>query len=258
MCFCLSDESVCGLHTGGDSRCSCDPHAKHDYIEDVLRKLGPRDPSQPWVMFEVETKLLANSRHHINHATLDNFFNRTMYYRQDSDNRIHHGFIAKRGHDTGILAPLWRRHFVVTQANFTTRKMAVAFISHCKDNPGWLKYVRKLQKHMQVDLYGLCGKLKCGLSMYVDHNYRVEYNECLQMAGRTYLFLLAFENALCEDYVTEKLYNLLSFPLVPVVLGAADYTSIMPPHSYINAMHHTPQQLAQKITHLSTHPKVIE
>ncbi|KAK4317474.1 hypothetical protein Pmani_011474 [Petrolisthes manimaculis] len=222
---------------------------------DVLKKLGPRDPSQPWIMLEMETELLANSVHHTNYSTLDNFFNRTMYYRQDADIRLLHGFIVKRGPDASLLPPMWRRPSQVRQDNFNSRKLAVAFISHCKDNSGRLTYVWELQKHLQVHLYGKCGNLKCGKSLYVDHNYHIEDEKCLRMAGKNYLFFLAFENALCEDYVTEKLYNLLFYPLVPVVMGAADYSTLLPPHSYINAMQYTPQQLALKLTHLSKHPQ---
>ncbi|KAK4319012.1 hypothetical protein Pmani_010097 [Petrolisthes manimaculis] len=200
---------------------------------DVLKKLGPRDPSQPWVMLEMETELLANSVHHTKYSTLDNFFNRTMYYRQDADIRLLH----------------------VTQDNFNSRKLAVAFISHCKDSAGRLTYVWELQKHMKVHLYGRCGNLTCGKSLYVDHNYHIEDEKCLKMAGNNYLFFLAFENALCEDYVKEKLYNLLFYPIVPVVMVAADYSTLMPPHSYINALQYTPQQLALKLTHLAKHPQ---
>ncbi|KAK4317434.1 hypothetical protein Pmani_011442 [Petrolisthes manimaculis] len=222
---------------------------------DILKKLGPRDPSQPWIMLEMETELLANSVHHTKYSTLDNFFNRTMYYRQDADIRLLHGFIVKRGPDASLLPPMWRRPSQVRQDNFNSRKLAVAFISHCKASSGRLTYVWELQKHVQVHLYGKCGNLKCGKSLYVDHNYHIEYEKCLRMAGNNYLFFLAFENALCEDYVTEKLYNLLFYPLVPVVMGAADYSTLLPPHSYINAMQYTPQQLALKLTHLSKHPQ---
>ena len=36
--------------------------------------------------------------------------------------------------------------------------------------------------------------------------------------------------------------------IVPVVLGGANYSSIAPPHSYINALDYTPRQLAEYLT----------
>lgn len=47
-------------------------------------------------------------------------------------------------------------------------------------------------------------------------------------------FHLAFENARCEGYVTEKAYYALVRGQVPVFLGAPDVHRYMPPGSYIN------------------------
>ena len=35
----------------------------------------------------------------------------------------------------------------------------------------------------------------------------------------TFRFYLSFENALCEDYITEKFFTLLKSNIVPVVMG---------------------------------------
>ena len=40
---------------------------------------------------------------------------------------------------------------------------------------------------------------------------------------RRYAFYLAFENANCDDYVTEKFTQLLKFPIVPIVLRRSSY-----------------------------------
>lgn len=55
------------------------------------------------------------------------------------------------------------------------------------------------------------------------------------MLDTEYKFYLAFENSLCVDYVTEKLYGALQRGIVPVVFGGANYTRFLPPHSYIDA-----------------------
>lgn len=222
--------------------------------EKVLHDLGPRDPSQPWIMFETETHLLGNDIYHTQYKALDSFFNRTMHYRQDSDIMLFHGFIVHRGKDANFLPLPWRREPIL-QPHSNRSKLAVAFISNCKANSGRLEYIKALKNHIPVDVYGKCGDLECGSSHYTQHNYKPESDPCMKMAGENYLFYLSFENALCKDYVTEKLYNLLFYPMVPVVLGGADYTSVMPPNSYINALHYTPQQLAKKLTYLAAHPK---
>lgn len=60
-----------------------------------------------------------------------------------------------------------------------------------------------------------------------------------------YKFYLSFENSDCKDYVTEKFFNILNYNMVPIVYGAANYSAIAPPHSYINAMDYTPKALAE-------------
>ena len=56
-----------------------------------------------------------------------------------------------------------------------------------------------------------------------------------EMIERNYKFYLAFENSICRDYATEKLYNALLFHTVPIVYGGADYKAIgLPSNSYID------------------------
>ena len=56
-------------------------------------------------------------------------------------------------------------------------------------------YIRELQKYMDIDVYG-----KCGTRFEDDDDPRYKDE---------YFFYLAFENSMCEDYITEKLYTLL-------------------------------------------------
>lgn len=71
------------------------------------------------------------------------------------------------------------------------------------------------------------------------------------MLQREYRFYLSFENSLCTDYVTEKLYRALEHDVVPVVFGGADYDRFLPAGSYINAMDFkSPSQLASYLLHL--------
>ena len=48
-------------------------------------------------------------------------------------------------------------------------------------------------------------------------------------------FYISFENAICKDYITEKTFNALKLNTIPIVLGGANYTKLLPPGSYINA-----------------------
>jgi hypothetical protein len=70
------------------------------------------------------------------------------------------------------------------------------FVSNCRESNNRGKYARELQKYIPVDIYGKCGTMKCP---------RSTENQCLEMLDRDYKFYLAFENANCKGYITEKL-----------------------------------------------------
>jgi hypothetical protein len=61
-----------------------------------------------------------------------------------------------------------------------------------------------------VDVWGTCGDaLACPKSRMA---------ECLHRIDDEYTFYLAFENAVCRDYVSEKLWSRLRLNAVPIVL----------------------------------------
>lgn len=103
-------------------------------------------------------------------------------------------------------------------------KSVATMISNC--NPKRLRVVNELAKYIDVDIYG-----RCGLGRVC-----FDSEKCFD-SFKEYKFYLSFENALCKDYVTEKLFvHGLTHGLVPIVLGGANYTRISPPHSFIDAM----------------------
>ena len=73
---------------------------------------------------------------------------------------------------------------------------------------------------------------------------------------QNYKFYLSFENAKCEEYISEKFFNVLrSSEAIPIVLGgktSKDYSNIAPPHSYINVNDFsTIKDLATKLEYLN-------
>lgn len=110
--------------------------------------------------------------------------------------------------------------------------------------------VKELQKYMSVDIFGSCGPLKCNRVTNQSEN-----DPCRQMLDN-YKFYLSFENSLWEDYVTEKLFNVMTRFIIPIVYGGANYSHFVPPHSVIDANGFgSVKKLAEYLIYLDTHPE---
>ncbi|CAB4056182.1 FUT-1 [Lepeophtheirus salmonis] len=106
-------------------------------------------------------------------------------------------------------------------------------------------YVELLKKYITVDKYGLFGPKNCPDS---SNPVRID---CKKHFATYYKFYFAFENSLCQDYVTEKYFQALRLPVVPVVYGRVNYTAISPPHSFINVRDFkNPKALAEYLMYL--------
>lgn len=51
---------------------------------------------------------------------------------------------------------------------------------------------------------------------------------------KTYKFFMILENSLCEDHISEQVFNVMRNDIVPIVLGEANYSKYLPPNSFIN------------------------
>ena len=110
-----------------------------------------------------------------------------------------------------------------TQKHLVKEKIRIKI--ELKNFKKYFSFINKQGKHVQVDIYGDCGTLRCDAGV----------TKCSNMLEQDYKFYLAFENSYCDDYVTEKFFSILRLDVVPIVFGGSNYTSIAPPHSFIDA-----------------------
>jgi hypothetical protein len=82
-----------------------------------------------------------------------------------------------------------------------------------------------MMKYIQIDIYGNCGSYFKNSKPIPCQNNEF-YNECFTNLIDSYKFYLAFENSLCDDYVSEKFWKfytssmIFKTNIVPVVKGA--------------------------------------
>ena len=152
------------------------------------------------------------------------YFNWTMTYKRDADVWFPYGRIvaSKSNRPLTELKSQW------LDAVRMKSKKVLWIVSKCHTMSHRELYVDQLRQHIDVDIYGQCGNSS------VDYAYLVNQ----------YKFYLSFENSLCDDYVTESFFRALQNPLVPVVMGGANYSCLAPDHSYIDATQRTPKELA--------------
>ncbi|CAC5410820.1 FUT-1 [Mytilus coruscus] len=108
-------------------------------------------------------------------------------------------------------------------------------VSDCRTQSNREAYVKELSKYIDIDIYEKCGK-PC---LFKD--------DCKTHLSKPNRFYLSFENALCKDYLTEKIANLYttSRNCIPIFRGAPNARDCLPLKTYIStADFESPQKLA--------------
>ncbi|KAF7285698.1 hypothetical protein GWI33_010193 [Rhynchophorus ferrugineus] len=91
--------------------------------------------------------------------------------------------------------------------------------------------IKELMQYVDIDSYGSCLNNK-GFPIELNNiNLSDLYNEQLMRFIGKYKFVISFENALCDDYITEKLWRPLIVGSVPVYLGSPTVELWLPNNS---------------------------
>lgn len=189
-----------------------------------LRKDQPphlKPGNQVWVFYADTSPAYSDGHLFTGQSWLDKF-DLTLTYRRDSD--LFHGFLhtaRKNTNATEVEKDIFRNKIRELYGKKT--KKVAWFAKRCTSQSKREIYVKKLQKHIPVDIYGRCG-IKCDYG-----------SKCYNNVAKDYVFYLAFENSLCQDYVTEKVIDAFRMDgVIPVVRSGAD-KFFLPPNSVIDA-----------------------
>ncbi|CAF0879244.1 unnamed protein product [Adineta ricciae] len=229
--FCAFLNNHCEITNDMDRFHEADAVVYHavDMINRSDEKLRTRRQSQRFVF-----ALWESPKHYHEYDAYDKFFNWSMTYRLDS--HIVTPYYTQYGYRSkDYKIPIEEKfdsqpkHVLFKNIN-PTQKLgtAAALISNCDVTINKrLEIIKDLEKYIDVTIYGRCGQ-PCPNSTAHDRN------ACRAYLAERYYFLLAFENSVCEDYVTEKLFATLLLPIVPVVYGGANYTRYVPESAFID------------------------
>lgn len=161
-------------------------------------------------------------------------FDLTMTYRLDSDIPVPYV-----GGDED-------REFRRPPLSKKSEPLLVSFLSSTINRSGRRGYVRELSHALPIDSYG---RFLRNRTLTQDQGIPTK----LHTISR-YKFTLAFENAIGEDYVTEKFFDPLRAGSVPVYLGAPNIEDFAPgDRCFINAAHFPhPKALADYLYQVGT------
>ncbi|XP_053386070.1 glycoprotein 3-alpha-L-fucosyltransferase A-like [Mercenaria mercenaria] len=181
-----------------------------------------RPNGQIWIFMAQESPLIYGVFGNWWYKNKQYIFNWTMTYDKDNtDIFLPYGEILK--HQTEV-----KRDFKSIALNKTKTLLMIA--SHCQTHSKRQEYVKELQKYVDVEVLGRCGKRwKCGV--HFRHN-----ENCFQLLNTSYKFYLAFKNALCHQYFTEKFYDNFNYDLIMLTRGGStgDARRLFPEGTYIS------------------------
>ncbi|GMR63141.1 hypothetical protein PMAYCL1PPCAC_33336 [Pristionchus mayeri] len=165
------------------------------------------------------------------------YFNVSLGYRHDTAGASPYGYTVK-------LAKRRPLEKIVNLSRLAGKsKSAAWFVSHCTTtNSRREDLVVKMKKYISVDIYGNClNGMNCPRGA-----------KCEDMLDDDYHFYLAFENSVCTDYITEKVWNQgYGRDIVPIVLKRSIVANRLPPNSYLAVDDfETLQELAERMSYL--------
>ena len=160
-------------------------HARNMPSVDHLRTLlKNRSTSQRWVYALWESPNATP-----NPAPLNGLFNSTWTYRSDSDFLSPYGSYEELSEEEKV-----EKMKNIPDHSQGKTELVAWMVGNCGAQPR-KAFVQNLQKYIKVDIFGGCSGKRCSNPP----------TDCL----KKFKFYLSFENALCEDYITEKYWGRL-------------------------------------------------
>ncbi|XP_045295594.1 alpha-(1,3)-fucosyltransferase 11 [Leopardus geoffroyi] len=206
----------------------------------------PRLAHQNWALLHEESPL---NNFLLSHGPGIRLFNLTATFSRHSDYPLPLQWLPGTAYLRRAAPPLQER------AEWRRRGYAPLLYlqSHCDVPADRDRYVRELMRYIPVDSYGKClqNRELPTPRLQDTATATTEDPELLDFLSR-YKFHLALENAICDDYMTEKLWRPMHLGAVPVYRGSPSVRDWMPNNHSIILIDdfESPQKLAEFIDFL--------
>lgn len=207
----------------------------------------PRKPWHEWALLHEESP---QNNYLLTHAAMIRLFNHTATFHRSS----HYPLTTQNVPSLEYFVE--RKPVPLKVKNELIRNGTLAPIvyvqSHCDVPSDRDRYVQKLMKYIDIDSYGKCAHNK-DLPPELRNPVETMADERFYDLLSKYKFHLAFENAHCADYITEKFYRPLYLGSVPITKGTETVKDWAPDdHSVIvSEEFNGPEALAEHIKFLN-------
>ncbi|MBW00656.1 Alpha-(1,3)-fucosyltransferase 10, partial [Eschrichtius robustus] len=180
----------------------------------------PRKAHHDWALFHEESP---KNNYKLFHQPVITLFNYTATFSRHS----HLPLTTQYLEGTEVLKSL--RYLVPLQSKNNLRKSLAPLVyvqSDCDPPSDRDSYVRELMTYIEVDSYGECLRNKA-LPQQLNGPASMDAGDFYSILAQ-YKFILAFENAVCDDYITEKFWRPLKLGVVPVYYGSPSIADWLP------------------------------
>ena len=199
------------------------------HLPDVRQEMEcdlEKPQGQIWVAWYLESE---ENYPWIREPTIAEMFDIKMSYRQDAD----------------VVHPYYQYNYIKILKQTVSERAGLnktcMFISSPFNKSGRMEYIKELMNYTGIDSFG---RLYNNKQLPEDNGIETKISEYVK-----YKFVIAFENAIDEDYVTEKFYDPLIAGSVPVYFGAPNIEEFAPgDHCFVDVRQYdSPKSLAEFI-----------
>lgn len=209
----------------------------------------PRLPHHQWALLHEESP---KNNWFFSSGGVLGLFNQTATFRRESDYPLTTMWLTS-------LADIesHRYNVPISEKNslLATQQLGpIAYVQSDCDPPSDRDHlVRMLSRYIKIDSYGRCLHNKDLPTHIANGVHSMDHPDFYKLLAK-YKFLIAMENAVCDDYITEKFWRAFYVGTIPIVYGSPTIRDFLPtPGSAVLVTDHdTLSSLVQAINFLNS------